>query len=376
MSLERIEIRNWVETSRFGVGFKNSDVAGYGVSPLIFNDPSVLTTQNGLETNGLHVLSWTGLGHTPIRYITSKSPNQHGEFVGDFRLDPREITLNLRINGCDRADYWAIRQSLIDAIRPNWQRSLVLPGLGATSLAAAYGMVPGVDGPHQLVIHIPQSDGSTVERAVDVFYRDGLTFEAESNEDWDSYSVEETLGLIAYNPIIYDPEYTSLTATADGFGLAAATGVHNGNWAAYPLILINMDNANIAAAPTTYDFFVYMDYPTRQEIALVMDDLSPYRILDTSIAIDLRSESKRVYIVSNTNPTEFDILEDITSSVNFESNVNPDFVNFAIPPAQIGHGQTYGLNEFHMRFSIAGGLNAPLPWLDADVRYHESYIGI
>lgn len=376
MSLEKIEIRNWVEVQKYNIGLRNSDVSGYEVQPLVLNDMANLATQDGVETSGIYVTSFTGFGHSPIRYVTSKSPNQHGEYVGDFRLDPRDITLRLRINGCDRADYWRIRESLVNAIRPNWQRSLLVPAFGNNTVAAAFGLVAGVGGPHQLVIHIPQTDGSTVERAVDVFYRDGLSFEPDSNEEWDAFGVDETLGLVAYNPVIYDPTPTVYEVEADGFGLADFTGVHNGNWHAYPFILIDMDNANISASPTDYDFFVYMDYPVNQKIALSMSDLSPYRLLDTSIAIDLRAESKRVYIVDNTTPSTYPILEDITSSVDLETTGNPDLVNFAIPAVQIGHGQTYNLNEFHMTFSIAGGLGLALPWLGAEVRFHETYIGI
>lgn len=384
--LEKIEIRNWVETQRVGIGYKNSDMShpeDTTVYPLIFNSAQT-SMQDGTVTDGIFITSFTGLGHNPIRYITSKSPNQDGVSVTDFRLEPREINLSVLVNGCDRASYWAIRRALMDAVRPNWVRSSVgglLTGNG--DIANAFGMGTPDRGPHQLVVHVPLVDGTTVERAIDVVFQDGLSFEGEKNDEWEAFSVEDNIGLIAHDGFFYDPVHTNVSIpTSPGW----VEFEYDGSWHAYPLILIEMNNASISSSPGTISGIeVYLADASYNEIRILFD-ASAYGSSSgesTSIAIDLRPNAKRIYIVDDTT-TYYDIMEDITWAqvLTKEFADQPSgLLSFYIGPEEAQNAYPSGSAERNsliigINTTTVSGADTGLPWLSANILYHTTYIGI
>lgn len=69
--------------------------------------------------HGRWVLSSAGWGMPGIEWLTQSSPFQHGATVYDYRLQPRVLQLLVRQSYCNRDEYWAGRQALINALRPN-----------------------------------------------------------------------------------------------------------------------------------------------------------------------------------------------------------------------------------------------------------------
>ena len=68
---------------------------------------------------GRWVINSQGWGMPGVEWLTQQAPFQHGATVLDYRLQPRTIQLMVRQSYCSRDDYWAGRQRLIDAVRPN-----------------------------------------------------------------------------------------------------------------------------------------------------------------------------------------------------------------------------------------------------------------
>jgi hypothetical protein len=136
------------------------------------------------------VLSDTGYGMPDIKYITQQGPFQHGETYLGYRLQPRAIQINLRVNGCSREAYWANRAELLNLLRPNRQSV-------------------GQFAPGKLRKILP--DGSI--RDLDVFIDKGPIFEIRDTGVWDEWGFQETIRFIAPNPTFYDPTTQSVSAS-------------------------------------------------------------------------------------------------------------------------------------------------------------------
>lgn len=172
----------------------------------------------------------TGTGMPEIEYVTQRGPFQDGETVKDYFLRPRMVELRYRRNCCSREEYWECRAELLDILRPN---------RGATG-----------------TIRLPQGtlrkilpDGS--KRDLTVCIQQGPKFEAQRNSEWDSWSIDEILRFIAYNPIYFDPDGRSQSFGQGGaltfpitfpivfssFG-NTVTLMYEGSWIEYPVIVI------------------------------------------------------------------------------------------------------------------------------------------
>lgn len=71
--------------------------------------------------HGRFILSTPGnLGLAPVEFQTFSTFKQDGVLETGFRLNPRTFSLNFHENNdCSREQFWAIRQALIDVLRPN-----------------------------------------------------------------------------------------------------------------------------------------------------------------------------------------------------------------------------------------------------------------
>jgi hypothetical protein len=209
----------------------------YYLSPdiSIYTDGSILAADQGkvysFHDNNLRALmSFTGWGMPPIEYITQRGPYQHGITLLDYRLNPRIIQLvHRRVGGC-REDYWDNRSSLIDVLRPN---------RGGACLSR--GRLRKILG-----------DGAI--RDIYVMIESGPVFSPRGN-DWDEWSITETLRFIAHDPIIFDPARNSASWTLSAesalifpitfpifFGGAIINDTlditYVGSWLTYPEIVI------------------------------------------------------------------------------------------------------------------------------------------
>lgn len=185
------------------------------------------------------LVSQTGMGMAPVKYISQQGPLQHGETVYDYRLKKRIIQIIYREDNDSRAAYWTARDDLLNYIRPNRQL------LGTFNTGALRKRLP-----------------NNTMRQIDVFIEKGPIFVPTSPGFWDEWGIEETLRFIAHDPTFYDPVLkTAIWALvsidelvfpfdfkvgADGTGLLFDSGVidsniditYPGTWHTYPTITI------------------------------------------------------------------------------------------------------------------------------------------
>jgi hypothetical protein len=175
--------------------------------------------------------SFTGWGMPPIDYITQQGPFQDGVSLLDYRLKPRVVQLtHRRVGGC-RDSYWDMRSDLVNILRMNRGSS----GLERGRLRRV----------------LP--DGS--KRDLYVVIEQGPRFEARDPEEWDEWSIFETLRFIAHDPIIFNPAQQSASWTISEtselifpiefpiiFGAAIINNeldvTYNGTWLTHPTITI------------------------------------------------------------------------------------------------------------------------------------------
>jgi len=128
------------------------------------------------------LVSQTGMGMAPVKYISQQGPLQHGETVYDFRLQKRIIQMIYRKDNDSRAAYWTARDDLLNYVRPNRQL------LGTFNTGSLRKKLP-----------------NNTMRQIDVFIEKGPIFAPTSSSFWDEWGIEETLRFIAHDPTFYDP---------------------------------------------------------------------------------------------------------------------------------------------------------------------------
>lgn len=137
------------------------------------------------------IMSMDGWGLPSANISTSQGPFQHGTTPLSIRLPHREINMLIRRNGCNRNDYWAIRNDLNNHLR-----------LSRTNL--------NLPEPAHLRRYL--SDGRV--RQLDVMIGNGPGY-SEGGKEWDSWSFMEELTFIAHNPLIYDPDQKTALFSGD-----------------------------------------------------------------------------------------------------------------------------------------------------------------
>lgn len=215
----------------------------------------------------------SGLGMPGAEYLTEQGPEQDGETVVDYRLEPRLIQLIHRRIGKSRLDYWDMRADVINYFRPNRQTK-------------AGGVKPGV------LRHV-LPDGS--QRDLDVFVDKTPDFVATPADQWDEYCWTVPIRMIVPNPAFRDPVTqsvvfvgsppTSQLAFPIGFpiifgqqGYLNASGSANyaGTWPAYPVIVITgpINNPRIENLATGEKIELTYNIPagTQVTIDLTTDD--------------------------------------------------------------------------------------------------------
>lgn len=172
-----------------------------------------------------------GQGTPPIEYATQQGPQQHGQTVISYRLQPRIMQGVFRWNARNRQGLWDERATLLNAIRPN---------------RINVGSVPT-----KCVLRKIFPDYSM--RDIDVLIAEGPGFLATGS--WDEFSFEEPIRFIAHDPTFYDPTTVEVTASMQalselsvpisvpfhfgpGTQSLASNIVYTGTWLTYPVITI------------------------------------------------------------------------------------------------------------------------------------------
>lgn len=196
-------------------------------------------TPDGVEymlSSPLFVLQEDGYGMPPLEYVTQRGPFQDGESVKAVFLRPRTVQLVIRRNGCSRAEYWNIRNTLLDILRP--RRSNPITGVAISP------STPGI-------LRKYLANGAI--RELFAFPSEGPGFPSHGPETWDEYSVQDTLRFTCYDPVARDPKLQSAAFVSSGsittfpitFPLTIASFGSNtliktdGTWDTFPTIVIN-----------------------------------------------------------------------------------------------------------------------------------------
>lgn len=271
---------------------------------------------------GRAMMTETGTGLPEIQYVTQRGPFQDGESVKDFFLRPRLVEIRHRRNCCSREEYWDCRAELLDILRPNRSGTRVPQG-------KLRKILPG---------------GAIRDLIVTV--QSGPKFEAQRNNEWDSWSIDETIRFIAYNPIYFDPTQHS-QAFAQGGALTFPI--------TFPIVFSSFGNT----IDVNYEGS-WIEYPT----IVITGPLSLVSIVnqttDENIGLSYNIPAGHVVTIDLTYGIKTVTLDDGT---NLIGNITPDsdFATFHLEP---------GLNEIRVFGSGAGaGTTLNLNWL-------SRYIGI
>jgi hypothetical protein len=213
------------------------------------------------------VLSFTGMGMPPLEYVTQRGPNQHGEDLLSYRLQPRTIQYVYRYNGhCNRTNYWQARSNLVDYLRPNRHTA---------NQRIAYGRLRKV-----------WPDGTT--RDIDALIDQGPIFSARNLGQWDEWSFTETLRFRCPETVWYDPDRQDVVWEAEiyaglifydaanypghlvfpdnalfetDFIFSSSTSItYTGTWHSYPIIYITGPINNPIIRNTTFGMKIALDY--------------------------------------------------------------------------------------------------------------------
>lgn len=180
-----------------------------------------------LIRDDVKLLMYGNLGSPPTSYITRRGYRQDGSSEVDFLLQPRTISIELwHAPGCNRQDYWDVRASLHDFLRPNR------------------------GGPLTFTLQTPNGN----ERSIIARADPGLVFPPQNNNN--NWNVQEQIDLICFSPTFFDASQTvtALSSTTQTqlifpitfpitFGttdifLTTGSLTYLGTWKSYPMITI------------------------------------------------------------------------------------------------------------------------------------------
>lgn len=131
-----------------------------------------------LPDDDVKIRTWGNAGAPPVNFITRKGYKQHGTTEVDYLLEPRTLSVELwHSPACTRQQYWDNRLALHEFLRHNR------------------------GGPFRFVLREPNGN----LRALTVRANPGLTFPPPDIAD-NNWSVDETIDLIAFDPVWYDPD--------------------------------------------------------------------------------------------------------------------------------------------------------------------------
>jgi len=280
-----------------------------------------------LITQGVMRLAESNVGLPPVRRLTERGPQQHGDTDVGYRLDPRVITLLVLLDSIDDvSSYWGLRRMLQSMLKPS-----------NVPLALRYTL--------------PTGD----MREIAVTYAGGLSFDsAERTGTMHRAAIQ----LRAADPIWYNPIQST-------FAFALPVGVNNwpmpwvipwgigtttlnatlavtngGDWEAYPIITIigPITNAKITNVTTNETL-----------------DFTGYTITGgTTITIDTRYGYKTV--TDQTGTSQIDKLLAGSSLATFKIAADPDALS--------------GTNIINVTGTGSTGATS------ITIQYHERYTGL
>jgi len=221
----------------------------------------------------------SGMGMPPVRRITERGPQQHGDTDLGFRLEAREMTLVFGFPTAGGLEYWEKRRDILDIFKPS-------------------------DDP--LLLTVQSFDDETFKRSIYFHYISDLELSSDQASDIDEGGTWDlvTVKLRAADPIWFDPSAYALQLAGiaiSGFNVptevpsyiggvilsASVDLAYAGSWLEYPIIQIT----------GPFDSIVISNDTTGE----ILDFGSYSLAAGATITIDLRYGFKTVTLQDGTN---------------------------------------------------------------------------
>lgn len=296
----------------------------------------VVYSLDGIVDRAL-MTTFDGEGMPPVEYPVQQGPQQHGQTVLSYRLQPRIMQVLFRRNARDRQGYWDIRKELIDMVRPNRK--------------------PVGSRPTPFVLRKIFPDYTI--RDIDVLIAQGPNFESSKN-DWDEFSFEEALRFIAHDPTFYDPNVVNIATVTNVitnlvvptsvpliFGsastLTTVNHVYTGTWLSYPIITMTGPLNSVVITNVTTGEEIQFTHPLISGQQAVIDTRFGYKIAyDPSLPL--------------TDPAS-----------NLIGSVRGDLGTFHLDADPQAAG---GVNQLQIRMWVVRGQGS------VQIQYYTRYLGI
>lgn len=196
------------------------------------------------------------LGLPDFEWITERRYKQDGVREVSFRAEPRHFYIEHFVKGENRAEYFAARTALINAVRPN---RAVFPDPNPALLTYIFVMADGTQRALQGRATTPKFPGSETDQ-------------------WAEWQIDNVLEIECWEPSIYDPdeqtyEVPATAATELAFPISfpiyfqddniIASGVvpYVGNWYSYPTLRVTGPCTSFTVVHQELNKYIYFLFP-------------------------------------------------------------------------------------------------------------------
>ena len=224
--------------------------------------------------------SFTGMGMPGITYITQSGPNQPGETILSFALEPRYIQyVHTRAGACDRQEYWENRQNIGSLLSPARQ--------SATATRYELG---------RLRVVLPNG----AMRDIDAVIQDGPMFTARDPGRWMETTFIETLRFRCPDPTWYDPVRVDTTWGIEIYeGLIFYEATDYPNHLTFPDNMLFGTGAIYASTDITYTG-TWFGYPTITITGPIQSPNVQNVTLNQKIALDYDVDAGEIVTINTT----------------------------------------------------------------------------
>jgi hypothetical protein len=278
----------------------------------------------------------SGLGLPPVEYRRTRFYQQDGASELAYFLLPRSFALQFRSAACDRNEYWQVRKTLLQAVRPNRNG--------------------------QLTLRCRLADGSKYDIKARALSPTFVT----SADSWDEFAVTDSMDMEAIDPLFYASDSITQTgvapvggdlvfpfkfpfAFAEGNTFSQITVNYTGTWHTYPKITLQSPFTSVTIQNRT--------------TGIILDWTGSYPFAGKTLTIDLRNSYD-----SNGDFVGVRIYDELGNDEYNKLGPTSNLLNLRIEPAPIAPG---GVNVWNF---IAFGTDSATT--SFQMEYQTAYIGI
>ena len=295
---------------------------------------------------GFYVESFSGWGIPPRDVSAVKVADSDGEFISNEKYAPREMTMNISSDACDRAGYWDARSKLVELLSNNrtyYPSIEVVPDrylqpANDAPFWSRWESVGYIEGTYPHIIpHTYYSAGDLFtygrgnkgpliwQKEIDgvkyhtyVHYSGGAEFSPRNLDEWHEWGVEESLQFTAYDPFVYLSDVREITFDQGATWVPPYYQIqfdYYGTERAYPIIEL-YGWAGLLKSPGDYVSY-YIEFLPRSEVSDIITKLygeiihlkityenmqqyynAPTLDENSRVLVNLTPRSKGVYLAS------------------------------------------------------------------------------